>query len=214
MIRFLTADQLKLHPRLQDSMFHDRADQFKTRLGWDVSVAANGWEQDEYDRMGPLYVICQGIDGRHLGSMRLLPTTGSTMIRDHFQDLLGDVDIRSPHVWECTRFCLSRDAGPRVAGCLMSAGGEILRGFQLNGFAGIFDARMVRIYKRIGANPQILANTGVGRERISVGVWSFTDYARARVAGRAGLSQNAIHHWFKIRFGDRPTSPFLHVPAE
>lgn len=214
MIHFLTAAQLARLPKLQDSMFRDRADQFKTRLDWDVHVDQSGWEHDEYDALNPLYVLCQAPDGRHLGSMRFLPSTGRTMIRDHFQSLLGSHDINAPDIWECTRFCLSRDAGPQVAGRLMSAGGEILQGFGLKGFAGIFDARMVRIYKRIGSSPEILASAGQGRERISVGIWSFTNDARTRVARRSGLSQRASRHWFKMRFGDQPASPFLTAPAE
>lgn len=212
MIRFLTAAQLAQMPVLQDTMFRDRADQFKTRLGWDVRVDAQGWERDEYDDMNPLYVLCQGADGRHLGSMRFLPSSGRTMIRDHFQGMLGAQDIRSPDIWECTRFCLARDAGAGVAGRLMSAGGEVLNGFGLTGFAGIFDARMVRIYKRIGSSPDILAAVGEGRERISIGIWRFSDDARVRVARRSGMTQAAVHHLFRMRFGDAPRSPFL--PAE
>ena len=57
MIRFVMAEDLPKYPRLQDSMFKDRADQFIRRLGWDVSVDGNGWERDQYDALNPLYVI-------------------------------------------------------------------------------------------------------------------------------------------------------------
>ena len=79
MIRFIRADQLNAFPKLKDSMYRDRADQFKTRLGWDVSVSNDGFERDEYDELNPLYVICEGADGGHLGSMRFLPTVGPNM---------------------------------------------------------------------------------------------------------------------------------------
>jgi len=36
MIRYLYGDQLAKYPRLARTMFEDRADQFKTRLGGDV----------------------------------------------------------------------------------------------------------------------------------------------------------------------------------
>ena len=36
MIRYLSGDQLATYPRLARTMFEDRADQFKTRLGWDA----------------------------------------------------------------------------------------------------------------------------------------------------------------------------------
>ena len=54
MIRYLYADQLNTHPKLRDSMFRDRADQFKTRLGWEVSVDEDGFERDQYDDLNPL----------------------------------------------------------------------------------------------------------------------------------------------------------------
>ena len=38
MLRYLYADELDKYPALKDSMFRDRADQFKTRLKWDVKV--------------------------------------------------------------------------------------------------------------------------------------------------------------------------------
>jgi len=57
MLRYLYADQLDEFPQLRDTMFRDRADQFKTRLNWDVSVDENGFERDEFDDLNPLYVI-------------------------------------------------------------------------------------------------------------------------------------------------------------
>jgi len=57
MLRYLYADQLDEFPQLRDTMFRDRADQFKTRLNWDVSVDENGFERDEYDDLNPLYEI-------------------------------------------------------------------------------------------------------------------------------------------------------------
>ena len=208
MIRFVMAEDLPKYPRLQDSMFKDRADQFVRRLGWDVSVDGNGWERDQYDALNPLYVICEGAGGRHLGSMRFLPTTGRTMIREHFSDLMEGQDICDPTIWECTRFCLGPDANPQVAGKLMSAGGEVLKGFGLTGFAGVFDERMVRIYRRIGSGPEILGQTGKGKDRISVGVWHFTNDARARVAKRSGMSVGLIEHWFKCGFKFPAVNPF------
>ena len=214
MIRFITASELHQYPELRDSMFQDRADQFRTRLGWDVTVDDQGHERDEYDGLNPLYVICQGTDGLHLGSMRFLPMNGPTMIDDHFPDLLGGRNISGPHLWECTRFCLSRKAGSLVAGRLMLAGGELMTAFGLEGFAGVFDERMVRIYRRIGAAPDILGSTGFGADRISVGIWRFTKPARARVALRAGLSALAARHWFTCAFGRLPSNPFLPIAAE
>ena len=88
MLTYLWAKQLAKRPLLRDSMFRDRADQFKTRLNWQVEVDQNGFERDEYDALNPLYVIWESPQGLHQGSLRLLPTTGCTMIEDHFSHLL------------------------------------------------------------------------------------------------------------------------------
>ena len=53
MIRYLYADQLADFPQLRRTMFRNRADQFKTRLGWDVTVDENGEEHDQYDQLNP-----------------------------------------------------------------------------------------------------------------------------------------------------------------
>ena len=201
MIRFIYADELTNFPKLMRSMHQDRAWQFKDRLNWDVTVDPRGWEVDDYDALNPLYVIWERPDGSHGGSMRLLPTTGQTMVNDHFLHLTDGVRIASPLIWECTRFCLSPNGDPRTAAALMLAGGEVLQGFGLTSFVGVFDARMVRIYKRIGSSPDVLGSEGKGRSAISVGLWGFDKTSQARVARQAGISPMIARHWFTRAFG-------------
>lgn len=201
MLRYIYARGLGDYPKLRDGMFRDRADQFKTRLEWDVTVDDQGFERDEYDVLDPLYVLWQNRDGSHGGSMRLLPTTGPTMVEDHFSHLLQGRRIADRTIWECTRFCLSRRAEPRVAAALMLAGGEVMRHFGVTHYLGVFDARMERIYRAIGSEPEILGSEGQGRDRISLGLWSFTETARERVARRAGLSPELSQLWFRRSLG-------------
>ncbi|MBW4709658.1 autoinducer synthase [Roseobacter sp. YSTF-M11] len=201
MLRYIYADQLDRHPKLAASMFKDRADQFKTRLGWEVTVDDTGFERDEYDAMNPLYVIWEMPDGTHGGSMRFLPTTERTMVNDHFTQLMGGGTVTSPLIWECTRFCLNREAPSRVAAALMLAGGEIMNGFGVKHFVGVFDARMVRIYRMIGSSPEVLGSEGTGRDQISVGLWEFTPQAQAKIAARAGVSLELSRLWFDRAFG-------------
>jgi acyl homoserine lactone synthase len=207
MIRYLYADQLSKFPLLQRTMFEDRADQFKTRLGWEVEVNSEGQERDEYDELNPLYVIWEKADGVHGGSMRFLPTTGRTMVNDHFLNLTDGVAFQSPLIWECTRFCLSRDTEAGTAAALMLAGGEIMQNFGVRHFVGVFDARMVRIYNRIGAAPDVLGTQGTGRQAISVGLWEFTDAAQKQVSRMAGLPLDASRRWFEASFGSDVIRP-------
>lgn len=201
MLRYIYGSDLHEHPVLAHSMFADRATQFSDRLGWEVSVDANGHERDDYDNLNPLYVIWQRPDGRHGGSMRFLPTTGPTMVNDHFSDLMQGRHIESPTIWECTRFCLAPSAGSAVAAALMLGGGEVMRGFNVAQFVGVFDARMVRIYRRVGSSPDVLGSNGTGREKISVGLWTFDPKDRANVLARAGLSSALSQHWYARAFG-------------
>lgn len=200
MLRFLYGDDLKNFPDLAESMFRDRADQFATRLGWNVEVT-NGEERDEYDAHNPLYVIWQTSEGRHGGSMRLMPTTGPCMVNDHFTDLTDGTAIQSPLIWECTRFCLSRSAGSNVAAALMLGGGEVMRQFGLVHLTGVFDRRMVRIYRAIGSSPTVVGQKGEGRDQISVGLWEFDEASRLRVAARAGIAVELCELWFNRAFG-------------
>lgn len=202
MLRYLYGTELHKHPKLAASMFQDRADQFRTRLEWDVTVDETGAERDEYDALNPLYVIWENPDGLHGGSMRFLPTTGQTMVNDHFGHLTTG-PIKSPLIWECTRFCLARGAAPTVAAALMLGGGEIMRGFGVDHFVGVFDARMVRIYRMIGSSPDVLGSQGEGRERISLGLWAFEPEAQARVAKRAGITPAQSRSWFDLAFGQK-----------
>lgn len=200
MLRYVYASDLGKYPKLARTMFQDRADQFKSRLEWDVSVDSEGYERDEYDGLNPLYVIWEEPDGSHGGSMRFLPTTGRTMVNDHFGEVISG-PITSPLIWECTRFCLNRGAGRHVAAALMLGGGEIMQNFGVEHFVGVFDARMVRIYRMIGASPEVLGSTGEGRDQISVGLWHFAHDMAACVAERAGVPLERSRQWFEHSFG-------------
>ncbi len=206
MLRYLYGDSLQDYPILSASMFRDRADQFAKRLGWDVRVDANGEERDEYDLLNPLYVIWQRPDGTHGGSMRFLPTVERTMVNDCFPYLLGGGKIASPLIWECTRFCLNREGAGRTAAALMLAGGEIMKWFGVKHFVGVFDNRMVRIYRRIGACPEVLGSSGVGREKISVGLWEYSDEHMEQVRSSSGISEKDATKWMQqslLAMGER-----------
>lgn len=195
MLRYIYGNELGEYPDLKKEMHQHRAIQFKHRLQWDVDVDAEGCEFDEYDDLNALYVIWETPIGRHGGSMRFLPTTGKTMVRDHFSHA-SDTQISSPFIWECTRFCLAPNASGQVAAALMLAGGELITGFGLTHLLGVFDARMTRIYKMIGASPEILGSDGSGPSKISVGLWPYREIDHLRVVKRSGISAELSKAWF------------------
>ena len=200
MLRYIYGDDLFRFPRLRDTMFSDRADQFKNRLKWAVTVDEKGWERDEYDDLNPLYVIWQKPDGTHGGSMRFLPTVGETMVNDHFAHLTGGVRIESPLIWECTRFCLAPGADRRVSAALTVAAGEIMEEFHLEHFVGVFDPRMERIYALMGLNPDVIGRAGAGRDAVGVGLWAMHAEMFEPTLERAGFTRETSKKWFKTAF--------------
>ena len=201
MLRYIRAADLPRFPILRDGMFRDRAVQFRERLGWEVSVGEDGFERDAYDAEDPVYILWVRPEGSHGGSMRFLPTTGPTMVNDHFGSLTDGARIESPAIWECTRFCLAPDATAGVSAALMLGAMEVGRHFGLTHLVGVFDARMVRIYRRLGWGPTILGTEGQGRDAISAGLWSIDARIRARLLAAAGVSDEVSRFWVSRSLG-------------
>ena len=193
MLLYLTAGELARRPALQRAMFEDRARQFHDRLGWKVSVDRAGQERDVYDSPAATYVICSE-HGRHLGSMRFLPTTGRTMVNDHFVHLAGR-PLSHPGLTECTRFCIAPDAPERTAARLMAGALEYGYWQGYDSIVGVFDARMVRIYARLGWAPVILGSDGDGRDRVSVGLWQVSGVLRPRLLQAANIAEADAAKW-------------------
>ena len=76
-----------------------------------------------------------------------------------------------------------------------------MRGFDLTHLLGVFDARMIRIYKASGAAPEVLGSSGEGRDAIHVGLWPFRPLDRLGVLRRAGVSSDVAELWFRRAFG-------------
>jgi len=206
MVKYIYADDLTAFPALQSGMFQDRRRQFLDRQKWELKVNAAGEERDEYDALNPLYVIATDCAGQHAGSMRFLPTVGRTMVNEHFTHLLDGVKITSPLIWECTRFCISPgvSGAGRVAAKLMLAGCEMGLRFGLHSSVGVFDARMVRIYRRLGWSPEMIGSSGVGRDQISAGLWEYSPEMRLALCAKAGVSPRAPARWFESSFHAQP----------
>lgn len=201
MLHYLYGHDLGAYPKLRDTMFTHRGDQFFTRLAWPaVEIDENGFEIDQYDGLNPLYVIWEMEDGTHGGSMRLLPTIGQTMINDHFLHLTDGVEIKSPLIWECTRLCISPTADCRVTAALVLAAGELMEAFAIEHLIGVFYSQTGRIFGLNGILPDILGSTGKGKDQIDVGVWEVTQIALQRALKRVGITRKTSKGWFRASF--------------
>jgi N-acyl-L-homoserine lactone synthetase len=146
---------------------------FKERLDWDVQYSGD-MEIDEFDRLHPAYLLQRSGNGRIQGCVRLLPSTGPTMLRDTFPALLDGVSApASSTIWESSRFALDIDADvPKAAHGLAGATYELFAGMiefglsrQLSDIVTVTDARMERILRRAGwplrriGKPRMLGTT-------------------------------------------------------
>ncbi|MBB4262787.1 acyl-homoserine-lactone synthase [Bradyrhizobium sp. CIR3A] len=155
------------------SMYRLRRRVFKDRLDWSVSVSGD-LEIDVYDALGPNYLLVVSDENEVLGCVRLLPTTGPTMLADTFANLLGNrAAPRDERILESSRFCVdterSVDAGRtgfnRATFVLFAAMLEAMREGGAQSIVTVTDARMERILRRAGwplerlCEPQPLGQT-------------------------------------------------------
>lgn len=173
MIHILRGTDLWMHPYLAKTMFLDRKQQFFDRLRWPVSVDKHGYERDEYDSENPIYIIVSDVAGRHAGSLRLLPLGGKTMVFDHFQKLLKSDNFDHQNTWECTRLCVAQNQKKEIASTLLACGAFIMNAAELKHLIGVFDWRMLRLYKRLGAEPKAAYSIRYPSGRVGIGYWVF-----------------------------------------
>ncbi len=198
-IKLITGIDLANHEALLNEMFQARKRLFSDRLGWDVTVDDRGWETDQYDPINPLYLIATDETGSHLGSLRLLPTTGDTMLRDVFASVFDDTVIESPLIWECTRFCIEGGKSEKVGAGLHRATTALLLGICETGLragikqiVGVFDRRMIPIYRRGGWAPEVVGESGTGRDAVFLGVWDVSEAYAASIRKAGKLSGSIL----------------------
>jgi acyl homoserine lactone synthase len=131
---------------------------FKQRLDWEVE-AVDDMEVDSFDALRPSYLLLRGPNNAVSGCVRLLPSTGPTMLRDNFPILLdGKPAPSSELIWESSRFALDdhREA-PAGENAVASPTYELFAGMVEFGLARgltkivtVTDARVERILRRAG----------------------------------------------------------------
>ncbi|HYA80980.1 MAG TPA: acyl-homoserine-lactone synthase [Methylocystis sp.] len=158
MIRLIQGRHRHQFSREVDEMFAIRKRVFFERMRWDVTCI-NRWEIDGYDALNPLYVVSLNENGRVVGGVRLLPTTGFNMLNDTFSVLLPEGKrIENPRIWESSRFSVDHQAdvpmGPKGVGRataeLILAMNEVGERLGLSHIVTVYDALMHRMLSRIG----------------------------------------------------------------
>lgn len=191
MFTLVYGDDLYNFPGLANEMFCDRRTQFKDDYGWDLSVDDAGRETDEYDLMNPLYLILRDANGVHVGSTRLMPTTGPTMIADHFAHMTDGVEIESPLIWETTRFFVA-DRGAnsaRNAAALMWAGCQFGLRSGIEFYVGVTGAHMPRVFAACGWPAEIIGEAKDESGDIVACLWEVNEELADRLRRRAHIEK-------------------------
>lgn len=156
MIQLITSDSYGTNLNELADMHRLRYRIFKQRLDWDVQ-ASDDMEVDEFDAVSPCYLLQRSAEGAVTGCVRMLPTTGPTMLRDTFGVLLdGDAAPATPLIWESSRFGLDPDhAGSAASQGIAKATYELFAGMiefglsrGLTDIVTVTDVLMERILRR------------------------------------------------------------------
>lgn len=169
----LSQRQFGLNLDLLAAMFRLRRRVFRDRLDWTVSVTGD-LELDVYDALNPTYLVLVSARREVIGCVRLLPTTGPTMLADTFPQLLAGLSPpRNDRILESSRFCVDTRlaAAPAERGLnratfmLFAAMIESLGMLDADSIVTVTDTRMERILRRAGwplerlAAPQRIGQT-------------------------------------------------------
>ncbi len=109
MILYIEPFERDKYSKALEGYYRLRKKVFCDTLQW---VEDNGTEleRDEFDEGYGVYILYQDDAGRIGGGVRLMPTTGPTLLHTVWADLLPEKDdFRSPNIWEATRFCVDED---------------------------------------------------------------------------------------------------------
>ncbi|WOJ88705.1 acyl-homoserine-lactone synthase [Methylocapsa polymorpha] len=181
-------------PALFDEMFRQRKKVFIDEKKWDLKPVNGEFEIDEFDRDDTVYICSLFPDGGLAGSVRLLNTATDHMAISAFQPMFPGLMVRSPTIWEGTRFAVRDDRRLQGNGASRAAC-EILLGTCLFGLeygvsqmTAIYEAPLARMFKKCGLDHIIL-----GRHRseahgsIHFGLWDISRELEASIRAKTGL---------------------------
>jgi acyl homoserine lactone synthase len=198
MIRIVTKDNAGRHVGNLYQMHRLRKTVFKDRLGWDVTVSGE-LEVDEFDGLGPNYLLSIDGYGTVNGCVRLLPTTGPNMLRDIFPSLATKTAVPcGERVWEASRFAVSSNTTTAEAG-LSRTTYELLIGVlrlalynRISTIACVVDVRMERILRRTGWQLERIGPARrIGKTIALAGQLDVSAQILRQIEARTGYAQTA-----------------------
>lgn len=182
MYLLVQAHEYHKYRALLDQSFRLRKRVFADQLGWRIPVSGP-WERDRYDDLDPSYLLwCDDSFSQLYGCVRLMPTTGPTLLYDVFRDTFPDAhNLIAPGIWEGTRMCIDDEAlrydlpdlSPRRAfSDMLLALCEVALDNGINKLVSNYEPYMRRIYSRAGLSFEELGRAeGFGGASVCCGVF-------------------------------------------
>lgn len=198
---FLTvqANEYHKYPTLLQQMFKLRKKVFADQLNWDVPVEGD-YEKDSYDALNPVYLMwCNDEKTRLYGVVRLMPTTGPTLLYDVFRKTFPDViSFEAPGIWEGTRMCidqelLSKDHPEIEPGyafsLLLLALCEVAIKHGIHTMVSNYEPQMKRVYRRAGIDVNELGRSAdYGKYPVCCSTFEVSKQVLATMRSKLGVN--------------------------
>jgi acyl-homoserine lactone synthase len=123
MIHIVTAENIHSYAVAMEQAYRLRHVVFVEEMGWDDLKRPDGREIDQFDDGRAIHMLYLE-DDRLVGYQRMLPSTRPHLLSDVLPHLCdGDFPV-GPHIWEWTRYCVTKDHRDR--GRILSPAGNFL----------------------------------------------------------------------------------------
>lgn len=200
MFTLIEPHQIPENRQLMRTIFRLRKKVFHDRLNWDVPVSGDE-ERDSYDDLGAHYLVwCSEDRSRLYGTVRLMPTSGPTLLHDVFWATHGrNADLIADDIWEGTRMCLDDDLLARdFPGMAPGAGFSLLllalcEAAQAQGISRLvsnFEPMMSRVYRRAGVSIRMHGTAdGYGRRPVCCASFTVSDRVHRDMQQAVGVSE-------------------------
>ncbi|UXN57727.1 acyl-homoserine-lactone synthase [Phyllobacterium zundukense] len=199
MYALVQGHQYGKYENVLEQYFRLRKTVFADRLGWKVNVRGSH-ERDFYDDLKPAYLIwCDNDRSQLYGAVRLLPTTGPTLLYDVFRATFPHAaDLVAPGIWEGTRMCVDEEALARDfphlrldrAFCLLLlALCEASLEHGIDTLISNYEPHMRRVYQKAGAEFDELGRAvGYGKHPVCCGAFEVSSRVLSNMREKIGIS--------------------------
>lgn len=176
----LQAHDYSKHSDIIQKYYRLRKEVFCDQLQWDCKATGDE-ERDYYDTLGPVYLLwCSNDKTRLYGGMRLMPTTGPTLLYDVFRRTFpAAAELSAPGIWEGTRMCIHEDnlgqdhpdiEPGRAFGLMLLALCECALSHGIHTMISNYEPHLKRVYQRAGAVVDELGRSdGYGKRPVCCG---------------------------------------------